>query len=243
MRLPDFFYGTPEADSLFPSPAWKVIARAGDDFVVVDQGSTPSVDNTVILYGKAGDDFLRVQDLPVIPGEFLYGGNGNDGISFSQGLGSGQAGDDSIGFGRRSDVDAAGVLRGGDGDDSLSITTTAGTGSVIARGGNGDDAFFFEAVPGIGRSRLVGGDGADNFGNGFSRGRATIVDFDFAAGDRLDIPNAANIDPNGVVQEIGGTTDAPFLLVSFTWRFQAQDLFTSYKLLGLDAPLSDAAFI
>jgi len=159
------------------------------------------------------------------------------------GRGSGGPGDDSLGFVRNSAIPVDAILKGGDGNDRFNVNTLAGTGTVVARGGEGDDVFSFFLDKGTGRARLIGGEGADIFGAdlfvGF--GRATVVDFDFAEGDRLSIPRRALSD---VVQEVGGTPEDPFLLVSSTVRVGGgEDFVTSYKLLGLDAPLSDAAFI
>lgn len=242
MRDPEFVFGTPTDDDVV-SAFWKFNSRAGNDFILVDEFSRPSLDRSIVLFGKAGDDRLLIQNIEDVSSQSVFGGSGNDLIRVLSGLGKGGSGDDSVVLVRELDIPVEATLKGGDGNDTFFLNASAGTGTIVARGGEGDDVFSFVLDRGTGRARLTGGEGADNFGVDFTFGRATVVDFDFAEGDRLDIPPRGQIGPDGVVQEVGGSAEDPFLLVSFAWRFNGVDFFTAYKLLGVDAPLADAAFI
>ncbi|MEQ9456755.1 MAG: type I secretion C-terminal target domain-containing protein [Alphaproteobacteria bacterium] len=113
-----------------------------------------------ITAGAGNDRITGGQNADVIDG-----GHGKDRIF-------GGGGNDGLRGGAGKDH-----LFGGDGDDTL----TGGGGRDRLNGGGGDDTL----TGGDGRDRLEGGDGGDVFvlGNGLD----TIVDFNAAEGDRLDV--------------------------------------------------------
>jgi Ca2+-binding RTX toxin-like protein len=81
---------------------------------------------------------------------------------------TGTAGDDVIdGLGGNDAItDTAGgfdLLRGGDGNDTLSADRLTTSGTVDMDGGDGDDRFFLSAADGTGPHSLLGGNGADYF--------------------------------------------------------------------------------
>jgi Ca2+-binding RTX toxin-like protein len=123
------------------------------------------------IQGTSGADVLDFGDTALSNTSGIDVGGGNDRVT-------GSMGDDRIDGG-----DGKDTLHGGDGDDTL----RGGRQDDRLFGGDGDDVLF----GGAGRDRLSGGDGGDIFaldGDGID----TIVDFDAAQGDRLDLGALVN---------------------------------------------------
>ncbi|MCR5878707.1 calcium-binding protein [Phenylobacterium sp. J367] len=165
-------YDTPWSSSTsVQSPAGPT---SGDDVLI---GS----DATDILHGGDGRDWISGG------GAFddLHGNAGDDTIS-------GGGGDDWVVGGRGADVlagdDGHDVVLGNMGDD----TAAGGAGNDIVRGGQGDD--FVQGGDGDdwlsgdrGNDVLIGGAGADTFHFFAEAGSDRILDFHYAAGDRVDV--------------------------------------------------------
>jgi hypothetical protein len=238
-----FFFGTKQDDVIRDQV--KVMARGGDDLVSLS--GVQAVDDVVpevIIFGQKGDDAIFGDNGPFYGTGFFSGGSGDDGISVRGGRVLGQTGDDILRTARGFAGDLGGVLRGGDGFDVLESFSTLDPGVAVDRlfGGAGDDFLTIELLRGSGRARMTGGDGADKFGGSGANGRATIRDFDAAAGDRIDVPNEF-LGTDAIVQTIGGAADDPFLLVSYEFTEFDRRFHVTYKVLGQDAPLEDAAFV
>lgn len=176
-----------------------------------------------ILYGDDGDDGLHGGG----GNDRLYGGAGSD-------VAYGDDGNDIIEGGLERDALEGGAgadkLYGQDGDDTLrgddgadQLFGDVGNDEIYGGGGNdqlsGGDGFDL-LRGGAGVDRLTGGVGRDWFifdsdavrlsGGGLTAERDTILDFDFAAGDRIDI---------SAIDAIAGGGDDAFTLVS---RFTKQ---------------------
>lgn len=114
------------------------------------------------IYGGAGNDRLKLTGSGSIDG-----GSNNDRII-------GSAGDDGLGGGEGDDD-----IRGNGGNDFL----LGGSGIDFLDGGDGDDRL----EGGSGVDALVGGAGADLFFiSAATQGDDRVLDFNFAAGDRID---------------------------------------------------------
>jgi len=238
-----FFFGTKQDDIILDQV--KVMARGGDDSVsLIGVGGSDDFVSEVIYFGQKGDDALVATSGPAYDFGFFSGGCGDDSIVVSGGRALGQTGDDFLRNGRASSDDLAGVLRGGDGSDILESFSAFHPGLAVDRlfGGAGDDLLVTTLVRGSGRARMTGGEGADRFGFGGSNGRATIRDLDVAAGDRIDVPDEL-LGTDAIVQIDGGSAEDPFLLVSYEFTSFDRRFAVTYKVLGQDAPLADAAFI
>ncbi|MCF3638914.1 hypothetical protein LXM94_02885 [Rhizobium sp. TRM95111] len=156
------------------------------------------------LYGNGGDDRLKGEG----GDDQAAGGAGDDSISGNRGSDRlfGGAGGDTIDGGEGDDV-----LQGGDGDDDL----TGNGGDDVLRGNGGDDVLRGRIGAdvlnggtgddilsgGYGADLLTGGSGADTFAfraesaSPAGEGRFdTILDFNVADGDRIDL---TGFDANG----------------------------------------------
>ncbi len=186
----DRLNGDAGADALF--------GEAGVD--VIDGGTGNDV-----VDGGEGDDFVGGGDGNDVVGgnagnDFVYGDAGNDMLL-------GDAGADVLDGGTGSDV-----LDGGEGDDAVGggagdDLVGGNTGNDLVYGDSGDDFLLGNdgndqlfggtdndtLVGGLGNDRLTGGAGADVFrfetaADSTSTGFDTLMDFDFAQGDRIDLP-------------------------------------------------------
>ena len=171
----------------------EIWARAGDDIVSGLQG-----DDTI--YGEAGDDTLYggAEGMLVFDGnDYLNGGAGADTLYGGSGI-------DRL-FGGEGDD----VIKGGDGNDNWSYKN--GDIEGYLNGGSGNDQLFGEGGDdylqgGLGGDFLTGGSGADRFAfehidestlrssssTSLSFGVDTILDFNPAQGDVIDIHRIAN---------------------------------------------------
>jgi len=237
------FFGTKQDDIILDQV--KAMARGGDDSVsLIGVGGLDDFVSEVIYFGQKGDDAIFGDNGPFYGTGFFSGGSGDDDIYVRGGRVLGQTGDDVLGTARGFAGDSGGVLRGGDGFDVLESFSTRDPGVAVDRlfGGAGDDFLTIELLRGSGRARMTGGDGADKFGGSGANGRATIRDFVAAAGDRIDVPNEL-LGTDAIVQTVGGSAEDPFLLVSYEFSEFDRRFHVTYKVLGQDAPLADAAFI
>jgi hypothetical protein len=129
--------------------------------------SDPDGDGTIVA--GDGDDVIRLDPAMANLGgaTVIDGGAGEDTVQ-------GTDQDDVLDFASGATLRNVEQIRGGDGDDTI-------------LGGDGDDRLFGDA----GDDVLSGGGGADTFvlGDGID----TIVDFDAAAGDRLDASDLINV--------------------------------------------------
>jgi len=172
------------------------------------------------LYGDAGSDSL-------------YGNDGNDIVSGGDGFDyvAGGNGNDSLYGGGDTDTLTGGTgndsLYGGDGNDSL----YGGTGNDFLYGGNGNDFLYGDAgsdnlfgdagsdyVKGYGNTsgeydNLTGGAGADRFVIGaysstyyLGSGYATIKDFKYAEGDRVQVAGSTSSYTLNKTSNFGGTS-------------------------------------
>lgn len=129
-----------------------------------------------LAFGGAGDDVIYGHT----GADQLAGGDGRDLVFAGQDadLAYGNAGDDAV-YGNL----AADTLFGGGGGDTL----YGGQGADVMYGGGGDDMLIGNRDD----DTLSGGEGADVFLFRGAFGADTILDFDAAAGDRLDFGGAA----------------------------------------------------
>ncbi len=160
----DVLTGSAGADTIFSGLGNDVAdGGAGNDLVFGGQGndSLSGGDNNDQLYGAAGDDWLSGdlgddQVFGAIGRDTVYGGAGQD-------LLSGLRDDD--------------VIYGGVGADTI----WSGAGNDIAYGGADNDLIYGS----VGNDRFYGDTGADTFIFEPGSGVDEVMDFSFAAGDRL----------------------------------------------------------
>ncbi len=175
--------GTDAADNLRGgADADEILGGDGDDHINGGGGSDT-------IYGGSGNDFLSADGYTVGSDvgstNHLYGEGGDDSLYGDQGIDilDGGMGNDRL-WGAMGDT-----LLGGDGDDTLTLTGIIMSASLPAGrldGGAGND----KIVLNWGDYAVTGGSGADLFENllgVWSKGYATITDFNAAEGDRLDI--------------------------------------------------------
>lgn len=152
----DFLSGGSGNDQLFGGEGPDTLyGGAGDDYLEVANGGH--------LDGGDGDDALRGGD----QASTLYGGAGQDLIFGSQGADLirdedaatiyGGGGNDDIRLGSLQNAAAPGWIEGEDGDDIIDVY---GGGHHI-RGGEGNDDISVSAAPGLGVSTIYGGSGDD----------------------------------------------------------------------------------
>lgn len=115
-----------------------LLGGVGDDIIEAGEGND-SIDGgsgndqlsdygglSSVIYGGAGDDYVQAsvssEDLS-LASFLIVGGNGNDSLSI---YGDGRA-------------DQTGQIDGGDGDDSISVSSFAHSEHIFVHGGNGDD--------------------------------------------------------------------------------------------------------
>ena len=185
----------------------QVNAGDGDDRIRSRDGGN---DN---LYGEDGDDNLFAGTSSGVldggnGGDNLFGGSGiniiNGGDDDSRDALFGGAGNDELSGGGGNDA-----LRGNTGDDTLN----GGSGNDNLQGGNQNDILNGDAgidvlIGGSGNDILNGGTGSDRLtGNGgndlfmFEDGSGTdrITDFNFGAGDQIDLSDFGLVDFNAVM--------------------------------------------
>lgn len=137
--------------------------------------------NNDLLFGNQGEDTLFGDDgddqlYGGVDNDTLWGGEGNDQLN-------GDNGADLL-FGNR----GSDTLFGNMGSDSL----YGGAGDDLLYGGRDDDRMYGDIgndtlVGGLGSDTLFGGDDADVFRFQVGDGADTILDFNYAAGDRIEI--------------------------------------------------------
>jgi len=144
----------------------------GDNGIEAIEGGNDAVS------GTRGSDRLDFSDTALQNVTYIDAGKGRDQVT-------GSAGNDDIRGGKGRDT-----LSGGDGNDRLD----GGAGKDTLFGGDGDDTL----IGGNGKDRLEGGEGGDVFVLG--SGLDTIVDFNSAEGDRLDISSV--IDTEDSIEDL-----------------------------------------
>lgn len=189
-----------------------LIAGAGND--ILNGGNGHDVlkggDDNDHMSGEAGDDLLEggAGDDGLYGGagdDTLNGGDGNDGINADGGWNhiDGGRGNDWI---RASTSD---LILGGDGDDTIWLTTATVDRDGSADGGAGNDGFeiFMTRTPATSHA-LTGGSGSDTYALRLAQGgqggyQYTITDFATGAGgDQLNL--------NFLVEELGAGQGNPF---------------------------------
>ncbi|MFC7736821.1 hypothetical protein ACFQX4_13385 [Roseomonas sp. GCM10028921] len=146
-----------------------VLARGGDDRLVIFAPPDGSGSGSFVLAGAGNDDVTVYGD-----GNTILGGAGDDSVSLFSVAGTG-AQDNTVLAGSGNDVilsvGYSAVLHGGSGDDRITITGQAANGNT-AHGGAGND--LLEAS-GFTNNRLLGGAGEDTL-QGSSRGIGPFVE-------------------------------------------------------------------
>jgi aryl-phospho-beta-D-glucosidase BglC (GH1 family) len=212
----DTVYGSPDADLIYGNQgddrivAGTAAGSHGRDTVFGGQGQDlidyRSNGTGSFIYGNMGDDTLTGGS----GNDVLYGGQGQDVIAVGAGnnLAYGNLGDDTLVGGPGRDT-----LFGGQGSDVITAQSAAGSaaliygnfGSDLLTAGAGNDTLYGgqgadTLVAGPGSDVLVGGLGADLYVLGPGTGRARIVGFAQAGGDRLSLGNqtfSIGSGPNG----------------------------------------------
>ncbi|MBP6879069.1 MAG: DUF4347 domain-containing protein [Phenylobacterium sp.] len=200
-----------------------VFGGEGDDFVHGNAGNDTARGDAGEdrVYGGKGDD----QVFGGGDNDLLFGDLGHDTLQGNTGQDtlSGGEGADLLHGGQDSDVLFGGgdndLLFGDLGQDSLQGNTgqdtlDGGAGADILYGGQGDDVLFggdgADTLFGdLGDDTLTGGLGADLYVTAGGRGEDQVLDFNFAAGDRIGLLagsaySAAQVDGNTVISLTGG---------------------------------------
>lgn len=149
--------------------------------LILTGGTTIANIETLSLSLGAGNDTIVLDggNFGIVTGDgrnSVTTGAGNDSVSGGSGddtISAGAGNDSIFGFGGND------RLSGGAGDDSIQAV---GSGNVVLDGGEGNDFL----VSGWGLDTLIGGAGADIFQFFGQGGIDRVLDFTYAAGDRVD---------------------------------------------------------
>ena len=173
--------GTPRDDDLVGTSGSNSATGADDIFGLAGDDQIDGQSGDDRLFGGPGEDQL----LGAVGDDLLFGENDDD-------LLRGGPGADQLSGGDGRDLllgdDGDDLLAGDAGDDDL----LGGAGADRLEGGDGSDRLFGDAGDdrlngGPGLDRLAGDDGADHFELSDLGAVDQILDFDLAAGDRLDV--------------------------------------------------------
>lgn len=181
----DSIAGTAGADSYAGGAGNDTIDGAdGNDMIDGDAGADQ-------LFGGDGSDFIR----GLGDNDIIDGGAGADTVN-------GNLGQDTVAGGAGADVVYGGqgndLVNGGDGDDSY---VNGNMGDDIVHGDYGNDSVYGgqnnDTIYGdegddflsgdLGNDLLFGGNGADRFAIGVGGGNDWVADFNYAAGDRIQL--------------------------------------------------------
>jgi Ca2+-binding RTX toxin-like protein len=181
----DSISGSPFADYLNGvNGADTVSGLDGDD--ILDGGAG----DDVVLGGNGADSIRGLED-----NDTIDGGAGDDDVNGNQGIDlvRGGAGNDTVRGGQGNDVIYGddgddGHVNGNIGDDQVyggagNDTLFGGQGSDTLRGEDGNDWISGD----LGNDSLVGGAGADRFQFRVGSGVDVVGDFNYAAGDRVQL--------------------------------------------------------